>query len=210
MCASSVTKCLGISNADAAASAFSLCSAAARRWPCRSAMRGAHTERDNRGRDLPTMDRTAQRVLGPLRIVDQEMGTRQARPDSFAGDAELDAAIDMAEGSVPALDSRRVRRIGDELVETQDVEKDDVLHARTRLGRERVFGSVQPGVRFVPPAAQHEREREVEHSLDALRKELGGERVEPCGCAATSSCSRHSNRGSRTSWNARSRSPWAT
>ena len=128
MCASSVTKCLGISNADAAASAFSLCSAAARRWPCRSAMR-ADTERDNRGRDLPTMDRTAQRVLGPLRIVDQEMGTRQARPDSFAGDAELDAAIDMAEGWVPALDSRRVRRIGDELVETQDVEKDDVLHA---------------------------------------------------------------------------------
>ena len=129
------------------------------------------------------MDRTAQRVLGPLRIVDQEMGTRQARPDSFAGDAELDAAIDMAEGSVPALDSRRVRRIEDDLVETQDVEKDDVLHARTRLGRERVFGSVQPGVRFVPPPAPHEREREVEHSLDALRKELGGERVEPCGCA---------------------------
>ena len=71
----------------------------------------AHAMRENRGRHLRTMDRTAQRLVCSLRIVDQQVRTRQIRADLFSGYTELDASVDVVDGSLPAFEAGLVRRL---------------------------------------------------------------------------------------------------
>ena len=89
----------------------------------------AHATHENRGRHPTRLNRTAQRLVCSLRIVDQQVRTRQIRTDLFAGYTEIDASVDLVEGSLPAFEAGPLRALHDELVQTDDVEQRDVFIA---------------------------------------------------------------------------------
>ncbi len=69
----------------------------------------AHATRENRGRHPTRVSRTAQHLVCSLRIVDQQVRTRQIRVDLFSGYTEIDASVDLVDGSLPALEAGLAR-----------------------------------------------------------------------------------------------------